>query len=611
MFTDMVGYSALSQKDESLALRLLEEHRTILRRVFPKFSGKEIETAGDSFFVEFASAFDAARCAVQIQKILFERNALAAPEKSIRLRIGLHVGDVVHRGKQVHGDGVNIAARIEPCAPAGGICVSEDVARQLQNKPGISMARLGKGELKNIQLPINIYRIVLPWEKKRSALTDRVRFFFKRKTRYAYSALALLIVLIGLGILSTFTTTSADRNSIAILPFKNLSEEKANEYFSDGITEDVIAHLSKISKLKVICGTSVMQYKNSSKNLRDIGRELNVATILVGSVRRDNHHVRVVAQLLDAHNDQLLWSGTYDKELTQIFAIQTNVAKNIADTLKATMSPHEEARLEEKATESLEAYDLYLQGRFHWSKRIPDELKSSIYYFERAIEQDSTYAIAYAGLADAYTLLGNFSVLSPREAYPKARRAAEKALRLNADLADAHTALAFVLTNYDWNWSAAEKEFKRALELNPSSARAHGWYSLLLAVVGRSGESFRESSQSLELDPLSAATRADAGLSLYFTRKYDKAIEYFKGILEIDPTFAAAYIPLGGAYEQLSMYDEALEAFSKASMFSGGHPLPLQRLDMATQSPAGKRMLATCSNFCWKRRAGKTPNLIG
>jgi len=578
MFTDMVGYSALSQKDEALALSLLEEHRRILRQIFPKHNGKEVETAGDSFFVEFASALDAAQCAIQIQRTLFQRNATAKQEKRLSVRIGLHVGDVVHQGKHVHGDGVNIAARIEPCATPGGICLSEDVARQLQNKTNISVVKLGRGELKNIRLPVNIYRIVLPWEEKRLRVVDQLKFFLKKRKALAYVFSVVLAALIILDILSPFTTTSADRNSIAILPFENLSGGTENEYFSDGITEDVIAQLSKIGKLKVISRTSVMQYKNAKRNLRDIGRELNVATILEGSVRRDNNYVRVVAQLLDAHNDEHLWSETYDKELTQIFAIQTAIAKSIADALKTTISPDDSMRLERKPTGSLEAYDLYLQGRYHWNRRIPDELKASITYFEQAIHKDSTYALAYAGLADAYTLLGNFSVLPPKEAYAGAKSSVAKALEINPELADAHTALAFVILHYDWDWPAAEKEFKRALELNPSSARAHGWYSLYLTVMGRFEEALGEGRRAQELDPLSVVTRADAGLALYFMRKYDQAIEQYRKIIEMDPTFAVAYIPLGGSYEQKSMYDSALAAFSWAGMFSKGHPIAVAAL---------------------------------
>ena len=286
MFTDMVGYSALTQENESLALELLEEHRKLVRPIFSDYGGREVETVGDAFFVEFASALDAARCAVQIQRVLFQRNAALEPERHIRLRIGLHLGDVVHRDKHVHGDGVNIAARIEPLARPLGVCLSEDVARQIRNKIDLPLFKLGKGELKNIQLPVDIYRVVMPWEKRQLPLTDRVSFILRsRRIRTAVVPAALLLGALAYYMLSPSTSIPTGRRSIAVLPFRNLSEEAGSEYFSDRITEDIITHISKIRDLKVISRTSIMQYKNSDKSVRDIGNELSVATILEGSVR--------------------------------------------------------------------------------------------------------------------------------------------------------------------------------------------------------------------------------------------------------------------------------------------------------------------------------------
>ncbi len=577
MFTDMVGYSALSQKNERLALALLEEHRRILRQIFPKFHGSEIETAGDSFFVEFVSSLDAVRCAIRIQKSLRNRNAKTLPERHILLRIGLHAGDVVRQGKHVHGDEVNIAARIEPCAAPGGICVSETVARQLMNKTDISLLKLGRAELKNIQIPQDIYKIVLPWEMKRSRILLRLKFAMRRK-RYAgalFSLALLALLLYGLWL----SKATVEENSIAVLPFKNLSDSRENEYFSDGITAEVIAQVSKISRLKVISMTSAMHYKNSDKKLGDIGRELNVATVLEGNVRRVGDHVRVVAQLIDVDSEQQRWGETYDKNLAQIFAIQADVARNIADAMRTTVAPVEEERLRAEGTDDLEAYDLYLRGRHLLNKfRTPEAFKESILYFNKAIHKDTSYAAAYAGLADAYLLLGNFNVLAPQEAYPLARDAALRALQINESLGEAHTTLAFAKMYFEWDWESADKEFKRALELNPSSARAHAWYSIYLTLMGQTDEALRESNLALSLDPLSVVTRADAGLTFYFTRKYDYAIEQYEKTLQMDPSFAVAYLPLGGAYEQKRMYTKAIELFSQASMWSAGHPIAVAGL---------------------------------
>ena len=605
MFTDMVGYSALAQKNEALSLELLEEHRRLLRPLFTKHGGREIETVGDAFFVEFTSALDAVRCAIEIQKTLFTRNASAVQERRILLRIGLHLGDVVYVGEHVHGDGVNIAARVQPLAEPGGICVSEDVARQVQNKTGVPIVMLGKGELKNIRMPVSLYKLVMPWEKKRLPFSDRLSFALRKKKTHRYGILALAIaVLVSLYVLFPSRAPLGDRISIAVLPFKNLNEDRESEYFSDGITEDVIAHLSKIRKLKVISRTSIMHYKNSEKSLKDIGRELDVATILEGSVRRQGNLVRIVAELIDAYNDENLWAETYDRELTQIFAIQSDVAQNIAAALRAKISPEEKERIEKKATGSVEAYDLYLKGRYHWNKRIPDELREGIEYFEHALDKDSTYALAYAGLADSYTLLGNFNILPPHEAYPKAKAVAAKALEIDDGLAEAHTSLAFAIMFYDWDWPRAEREFKRAIDLNPNYSEAHNWYAFYLTVMGRFREAHVVRRQAQELDPLSVVVKADAGLALYFERRFDEAIEQYRKTLEQDPLFVAVYIPLGGAYVHKSMYEEAFEALSKASMFSRGLPIPVAALGYA-YAVSGREEDAQLMLELLKERAGE------
>ncbi|MBI5471642.1 MAG: tetratricopeptide repeat protein [Ignavibacteriae bacterium] len=579
MFTDMVGYSALTQENESHALELLDEYRRVLRPIFRTHFGKEIEAVGDAFFVEFQSALDAGRCAIEIQKALHDRSVSVSPDRSISSRIGLHLGDVVQRGKHVHGDGVNIAARIEPLARPGGICVSEDVARQIQNKLELPFVRLGPGELKNIKLPVDIYRIDLPWEEKRRFVE---RWLFGKRRKLMYAALAGIVLISAvLALVLPLTTQSRNALAIAVLPFRNLNDSGEDDYFSDGITEDVIAHLSRIGRFRVISPTSAMQYKNTPKSMRDIGNELNVFTVLQGSIRRERDSVRIIAQLIDTETDERLWTGTYDQELTHIFAIQRDVATKIAEALQTRISPVERHRLATSTTESVRAYDLYLRGRYHWNKRLPDELKQSIKYFEQAIAVDSTYALAYAGLADAYVVLGDFNVLHPRATYPRAKDAALRAMSMDDGLSEVHTSFANALMHFDWNWSRAEAEFKQAIALNPSTARAHRWLGLLQTVSGRFEEAMIEGEKAIQLDPLSPAIRADAALTLYFAGHYDRAIDAFNAILQMDPTFVVAYLPLGGAYEQRRMFSEAANAFSKASMFSRGHPLPVAALGHA------------------------------
>ncbi|MEK9136753.1 MAG: tetratricopeptide repeat protein, partial [Bacteroidota bacterium] len=312
--------------------------------------------------------------------------------------------------------------------------------------------------------------------------------------------------------------------------------------------------------------------------LREIANELNVATILEGSVRKSGNRVRVVAQLIDAHSDKHLWVNTYDKELTEIFAIQSNVAQSIAAELKAKLSPDVKERLEQRATENLDAYTLLLRGRYHLNKRLPDDLKKSIEFFKQAIDKDPNYALAYAGLADAYTLLSNYDIMPPAETYGPAKAAAQTALTIDGLLAEAHTSLAFVKMHHEWDWVGAEAEFKRAIELNPSYATAYSWYGIFLAVMGRFTEADEVMQRALSLDPRSIVIHADAGLLLYFSRHYKGTTDHYTKTLAMNPAFAAAYIPLGGAYVQMRMYADAIEALQKASIFSNAHPVAVAAL---------------------------------
>jgi serine/threonine-protein kinase len=380
-----------------------------------------------------------------------------------------------------------------------------------------------------------------------------------------------------------FYSSEQTARTIAVLPFTNLSGNPEDEYFSDGITEEVIAQLAKIAKLRVISRTSIMHYKNTEKNLRDIGKELNATTILEGSVRREGREIRVTAQLIDASSDNHLWAETYNREFTQIFAIQQDLAERIAKSLEAKISSEERGRLALIPTENVEAYDLYLKGRYHWNKRLPRDLRKGIEYFEQALVKDPLYAKAYAGLADSYIILGDFSIQPPAETYPRAKVAALKALELDSELPEAHVSLAYATAHYDWDWPTVEREFVRAIALAPNSAQAHSWYALFLSVTGRSADALEESHRAQELDPFSAVIRIDAGLVSYFSRQYDTAMQQFLQALQLDPTFVMANIPLGGTYVQKKMYQEAIGAFQQLSMAasfvnSKAHPIPIAAL---------------------------------
>ncbi|MGB2867420.1 MAG: tetratricopeptide repeat protein, partial [Bacteroidota bacterium] len=377
-------------------------------------------------------------------------------------------------------------------------------------------------------------------------------------------------------------------NRIAILPLDNYSENKDDEYFADGMTEELISTLSKVGGLRVIARTSVVQYKSRKKTAEEIGQALNVAALLEGSVRKSGNRVRISVQMINTRSEEQLWSETYDRELKDIFDIQREVAENVARELKVQLASGEQQQLEKRNTENLDAYTLYLQGRFHWNQRSPSDLLESIAYFEKAIAVDPRYSVAYAGLADTYTLLGNFYLMPQQEAYPKAKQAASKALSLDPTLSQAHAALGFALLHYDWDWQGSEQSLQKAVAANPSNAVAQSWYGYALAVQGRFDEATPYADRAQALDPLSPVLRMDAAITFYFARQYGRSIEKLNESLKLEPGFFLAYVPLGGCYAQTSRFDEAARVLRKAKNMSGNHPVPSAALGYVI-ARSGKR----------------------
>ncbi len=356
-----------------------------------------------------------------------------------------------------------------------------------------------------------------------------------------------------------------DRASVAVLPFTNLSRDPDNDYFSDGITEDISSQLAGVRGLKVIAHTSAMRYKGSPDSPHAIGQALGVTSLLQGSVRRLGDRVLVTARLVDAGTGEQLWADEYDRQINDVFGIQRDVAERIATSLLSTLSPDERTRLGRGATRDPDAYNLYLLGRYHFAKYTPAGWKRSLGYFEQAIARDSAFALPYAGLADAYVLLGTLAILRPSEAFPKARAAAERALYLNSTLAEAHASLGLVTAVYDRNWKSAEVLFRRALTLSPSSVYAHMWYgTFLLTPLGRHDEAIAEIQRAKTLDPVSLPVRFNAGYRYYFARQYDEAIAECQTALELDPTFPALHTVLGFSYAALRRYNDAIREIRAA-----------------------------------------------
>jgi TolB-like protein len=368
--------------------------------------------------------------------------------------------------------------------------------------------------------------------------------------------------------------------SIAVLPFINMSSDKENEYFSDGITEEITTQLSKIADLKVIARTSAMHYKGSKKSIKEIAEELHVASILEGSVQKSGNEIKITAQLIDANTQEHIWVDKYEKDLKDVFSIQNEVASHIAVALQAKLFKPADNQAIKKETENPEAYNLYLKGRFYLNRGAGNDLKKAIEYFEQAIEKDTGYARAYAGIADSYLMLGEFEFLPGIEAWPKAEVFARKALLMNETLADAHNSLGH-LSIHRFNWSTAERELKRAIELNPGYADAHHFFSQYLSNFGLMDSSIAEALRSQALDPLSLLVSSTVGLQYYRARRWKEAEVQFKQTLEMHPDYLRARRNLGRVYLAKGMNREAISELEKSVALAKNNPVALGYLGNA------------------------------
>ena len=366
--------------------------------------------------------------------------------------------------------------------------------------------------------------------------------------------------------------------SIAVLPFANLSADREQDYFCDGMAEEIINSLTHLEALRVVARTSAFSFRDKSVDIREIGKKLNVGTVLEGSVQKSGNRLRITAQLTNVADGYHLWSEKYDRDMGElswpedIFAIQDEISLAIVDKLKLRLLGENKARLMKRHTGDPDAFNLYLKGRYFWNKRTEDSLKKAVGYFEQAIERDPGYALAYSGLADSHIMLAEYSLVQPKEAFPKAKAAVMKALKIDESLAEAHTSLAFVKTLSDWDWMGAEKEFKKAIEFNPGYPIARQWYAEYLTMTERYAEAIAELKRAQELDPLSLTIGVATGVTLFCgTRQYDRVIAECQKVLEMDPNFGGALNVLGMVYRERGMYDQAIEAFQKARTFDEGN----------------------------------------
>jgi TolB-like protein/Flp pilus assembly protein TadD len=557
----MVGYSALSQRDDRLALELLEEHRQLLRGIFARFNGTEIKTIGDAFLIEFNSALEAAQCAIEIQRALAHRNHDVTPDRRIELKIGIHIGDVVHRAGDVYGDGVNIASRIEPLAGAGGVCISMDVERQIRNALETRFEKLAPAELKNISVPMDLFRIVLPWERPGTPVATQAK---STSHKFVSSAITLvLLLIIGIGWWwrsqqhrshapspAAPAAAAVPEKSIAVLPFENLSEDKSNAFFADGVQDEILTDLAKIADLKVISRTSVLQYRDkAARNLREIAQQLGVAHVLEGSVQRAASKIRVNAQLIDARNDAHLWAQTYDRDLADVFAIQSEIARTIAEQLQAKLSPKEEAVVEAKPTNDLLAYDLYLRASEIDRTRASsigtggaEGAKQEVQLLEQAITRDPAFVPALCKLADSYLYL---YWLNDRSApyVDLAKKALEAAARLQPDAGEVHRTRGLLYYRGSLDYGPALAEFALAKRSLPNDASVPFLTGMVERRQGHWDESIRHIEQAVELDPHNVALISELATTYFILRRYDEAAKTLDSALAWKPLdFGMAFI---------------------------------------------------------------------
>ena len=524
MFTDMVGYTTLGQKNESLSLALVDEQRKLIRPILNKHDGREVKTMGDSFLVEFSSALNAVRCAYDIQRAAREFNISLPVERRVHLRVGVHLGDVLNSQGDISGDAVNVASRINYLADDGGVCLTRQVYDHVQNKFELPLKSLGPQSLKNVNAPVEVYRMEMPWDEKRAT-----------------------------------QPTELDKRRIAVLPFANMSPDPADEYFADGLTEELISKLSLVKGLRVIARTSVMSYKKKDKRISEIGAELGVGSIVEGSFRKAGNKIRVTTQLIDVRDDQHVWAQSYDSNLDDVFAVQTDIAKQVSDTLKVKILEAEIDWIDRKPTESTEAYTLYLRGRYHFNRRGVEDIVKASEYFGQAVREDERFALGYVGLADCYAVLSNIGIDSGAN-HQKAKIAAAKGLELDGDLAEAHATRGLILLQ-EFNLREAEEEFRKAIELKPSYAPAHHWYARLLVSKLSWDEALKQIERAVELDPFSQVINLNH--AHYYRRRgdYDKALELYKKAAELDPNFAMAHFDLAVIYGRMKRRaDMKLEA---------------------------------------------------
>jgi adenylate cyclase len=536
LFADMTGYTALMQENEQLARAKRKRLKDVLDVMIAKHNGKTIQYYGDGSLSIFSSAINSVMCAIDIQHELQR-------DLTVDLRIGIHTGDVIIEDEAIYGDGVNLASRIESLAAPGSILVSEKVLDEIKNQSAIQWRELGYFEMKNVKQPVRVYAIA------NSGIVVPDRAELQGKTKQPV-------------------------NRLAVLPFVNMSADPENEYFSDGITEELLNALTKVDGLQVTSRTSAFAFKGKNVDIRDIGIQLNVDKVLEGSVRKAGNRVRITAQLINAADGYHLWSENYDRNLTDIFEVQDEISTIIANKLRENLiSPPQAIHLvKSPPARNTEAYTAYLKGLHFWNKVTPADTRKAIECYERAIELEPDYALAYAMMAGAYSSLGSSGQMLPHTAFEFAHRYADKALQLDNTVAEGHIAKGAVYLLYDWKWQEAYDALQRAIHLNPGATAVYELLALYYIRKGQKDKAVELMEKAVKLDPLSPTISQALGNMYIFAERYDDAIRQADKLLEIDPQMRASVELKAWGTGMKGNWEGALELFKEVHRLTN-HPL--------------------------------------
>ncbi|HMU47480.1 MAG TPA: tetratricopeptide repeat protein [Chitinophagaceae bacterium] len=577
MFADMTGYTALMQEDEQKAKLLRNRQRIVLENLIPSHNGSIIQYFGDGTLSLFNSAINAVHSAIAIQLELQK-------EPKVALRIGIHSGDVSYDKEGVYGDCVNLASRIEGLSVPGAVLISDKVFDEVKNQPDIKTADLGKFNLKNVKRPVEVYAIANEGLNIPTPAQIGIR--------------------------------SGTEKSIAVLPFVNMSTDPENEYFSDGISEEILNALTHVSGLQVTARSSSFSFKGKNEDVRQIGSKLGVATVLTGSVRKVGKRMRITAQLINTSDGYHVWSEMFDSDLEDIFEVQDEISLKILNRLKENFSPAGKAEhIIKQSTENIEAYNLYLKGRFHWNKSNPEDTRKAINNFEEAIRLDRGFSLPYCALSYCYSFMGSSGLMPPSEAYPKAKDCTLKAIEIDPNHAEAHLSLATIKFFHNWDFEGAESSINKALSLSLNSSlinQVHGW---LLIAKGEFEKAIEKMKQALLLDPLSLPLNCNLADAYSFANRFEEAVEVYDKVIEMDPNYRRAYegrglvflingenekaivnlekyqqligdplkglSPIGHAYAITGKTDKALECIEKLKIREQQDPKTLLHLDYA------------------------------